>query len=730
MNEKSLMPRITAITVCIIAIVSVLALYNGIALFLPFALFDRSTKTVVILIGFILIFSLFLFIYKRFISQRINVLSQNWLRYMLLAVVSSTLIFSLTYAHLPLYPINTKISINAVGPVVIRQVNAQLGNGQIQRLDLDTQLYGAWEEFEGTFTIVGSESGRIDLEGMHLSSGNMLYVFEFIPQSLSAEVKIDINGENFDLQIPSAAAHDGIYRFEAAVKQMPAATAFWQVWVGVLPYLRWLFLFVSLLLASLFIKFEQGRFWDWGLRYTLFLALSFLFYNALLFQNQFVNPQAHHIFWLLIALTAAVLIPMGMLWLVNKHPNAKAIFLVGIFLLAAGLRFYWVSMVPTGQVSDFADFHNWALQLAAGEPHLVMDRHVTFSRLVGPVYKVSPQHEIMEGINIIFSMLSIFSIWQIGKVLKQENAGIVGAYLFAIFPSQISMVTLVCSDIIAVGLLCLSALWMLLFLQRKTLIYLFLSGLVFGISLAIRSAMLIYLPLFLLIFYGMPQLKRLKATSLRVLLAVIGLTAGFLSIKGIASTIRVPDMHIAEERSVIIPLLNGTNINALGRFNFEDEALAYSWEEDSILRNGFITIYERVIKNPVGFYELLKHKFAYNFGDGTYGEDHAFLGADMDYSTFKTGWNYEAYDIRGAFALLSQYTYWVVLGLALTNLFVKPDEHKSLIGLMALIITISAIAAYTFFEVQPRYQRPIIPFIILMAAYALTKLTAGSHKSN
>jgi hypothetical protein len=35
------------------------------------------------------------------------------------------------------------------------------------------------------------------------------------------------------------------------------------------------------------------------------------------------------------------------------------------------------------------------------------------------------------------------------------------------------------------------------------------------------------------------------------------------------------------------------------------------------------------------------------------------------------------------------------------------------------------LGAYAFFEVQPRYQRPVIPFVILAAALVYTRAFGG-----
>lgn len=91
------------------------------------------------------------------------------------------------------------------------------------------------------------------------------------------------------------------------------------------------------------------------------------------------------------------------------------------------------------------------------------------------------------------------------------------------------------------------------------------------------------------------------------------------------------------------------------------------------------------------------------------------MGEDMNFDTFQTNWPYDTQDIRAGYAQLSQYSYWLVLAAALAFVFRFQPNLKPITWLNLFVI-LSALGAYAFFEVQPRYQRPIIPFILLTAA--------------
>jgi hypothetical protein len=107
------------------------------------------------------------------------------------------------------------------------------------------------------------------------------------------------------------------------------------------------------------------------------------------------------------------------------------------------------------------------------------------------------------------------------------------------------------------------------------------------------------------------------------------------------------------------------------------------------------------------------------FGNNTYGSDVAFLAKDMNHLTFQTNWPFDTTSIRINFAAFSQYSYWCILFIAMLSTFIlnKKIEFTQYFG---MIIVISALIAYTFFEVQPRYHSPIIPIFVIFAGISFS----------
>ncbi len=725
-NTKSRFPlsdrKPKILVLVIIGLISIIILFNIVSLFSPFATFPTTTKLAILVFGFIIFFVLLLIFYRNILHKKIQEQSQKWWKHFLIAIVFATVIFLTTYSHSPLYPTTISIQIKTTSSLEFFHSNKRLSNDKVGYIYDYDQTSGEWNTVDGVFIFEGGEIGELTYEGMEFVNKDTRLIFTFLPQDKPTKARITINENVYDIRIPSAQDVTGNYDFSITFHELTPSTKLWQVWLVTFPLMRWLFLSIYFFFALFLIgpskKHDRCAFFH----LCFLFIVSFLFYNAILFQNDLVNYFTFNFLWALIAIIAFLLFPFIITLIINKYPKSKPWIILSIFLIAIGLRFYWIKMVPSAQVSDFGKFHRWALQLASGEGGISIDRHSTFTRLVGLIYKIIPSHEIIELLNIVFSLVTMFSIWQIGKSINQEKAGIIGAYFFGIFPSQISMVTIVCADIIAVGLLSLSLLFLILSVNNNKYAFLLLSAIIYGLSVAIRSPLIAYAPVFLVPLLINSKLKTSRKYFIRIILIIIGAAIGFLSVKGISQTIQVDNKVIHERRSLYKTLLHGTNIDHRGRNNSEDIALIQSWNEDELLQKVINTMFKRLREDPIGFMRILKYKYAYMFGDGTYGASTAFLGEDVNFQTFETHWPYATSDIRNAFALLSQYSYWVILGLAALLPFthIKPIEKSAV--LITLIIILSALIFYTFFEVQPRYQRPIIPSVVFLASLSFVKI--------
>ncbi|MBW2552846.1 MAG: glycosyltransferase family 39 protein [Deltaproteobacteria bacterium] len=103
---------------------------------------------------------------------------------------------------------------------------------------------------------------------------------------------------------------------------------------------------------------------------------------------------------------------------------------------------------------------------------------------------------------LLSSLISIYLIYALGKLLFDQRTGLLAAFCLAIFPLNIVHATTMSNDIMLSMLMALS---MLLFLKgleehgKKTVVYLTLSGFVLGVSVGVKINALPVVGLFILI---------------------------------------------------------------------------------------------------------------------------------------------------------------------------------------------------------------------------------------
>jgi len=233
-----------------LSLVAALTLYNLFNMFVPFATYSRTQKIFSTLIGFAILCVLLYWLYQRVFAQKIRTLGTNWWQYTLFALILGSILWSLTYAHPPMYPAQKDIQVSTKSGLGFMQINRQLGNGY-SSYEGYSQLNGDWVNGNGFISHQGSDEGTIDYRGMEFVTSELSYLFIFIPQSQPAFAQVRVDKDIFDLQIPSSQAHKGVYPYTVNVPDRPAVTSFWQAWINIYPMMRWLFLVVFFFFSSL-----------------------------------------------------------------------------------------------------------------------------------------------------------------------------------------------------------------------------------------------------------------------------------------------------------------------------------------------------------------------------------------------------------------------------------------------------------------------------------------------
>jgi hypothetical protein len=498
----------------------------------------------------------------------------------------------------------------------------------------------------------------------------------------------------------------------------------------VYPIANFLTLFITISLAFFYIDaINQEKIAKW-IQFLIFTILFYLFWLALPYQNRFYSMESRNWLTLLVGVIVVGVVPLGFVFLVRRFPKTRGFVFAGVLLLAVAVRFYWIRMVHSVPVSDFGDFHKWALLLLqdGNGGRIYIDRYPNFVRLLSLFYRVFPTIQAVQVLNVVFSVGTAGLIGGILWGYGLYTEGVIAAYLFAIFPSELAMVTLVNTDIPAVFFLALSVFLFALFLKNQKNGHLVLAAIGFCFANILRGALVIYMMVFVVGFViQFVQKKEFKKVLLSVGIFLISFIVATKAIGVGINQVTVEGLEIEEGYYMIWPLVNGVNVETLGRTNDADNALVHSWDADQATSIGLEVVFERLFSNPIGFYKILGEKFEYIFADATYMTLWAFVDESLETFNIEIGWKQPVAEVQAIFAQLSQYVYLIVLLFGVVASF-HYSSRNSTLYLLPIMVILSSLLAYTFFEVQPRYQRPIIPFLIMIASLVFYQVDRKSIK--
>ena len=385
--------------------------------------------------------------------------------------------------------------------------------------------------------------------------------------------------------------------------------------------------------------------------------------------------------------------------LLEKKYGSAQIFLA-ILLIGSAIRFLWAIFVPTIPFSDFLYFHENAIQLSQGVA--VLTKNMGYTLLLSAGYRMDPSVLTGKLMNAVASMLSIWFVYVLGLKLVNRQTGLIAAFLFAILPSEITMVSVLGTEVVATTLGVIVA-FFLVKDARNTLngsiFSLFVAGLFYGLGLTVRSSFLFFFPAILLwvLWLTAPDYRRIiKSLGGFFVGIVVGLSlvlAGYsLSTKQLSlEPLRTQDSF---------PFLSGTNIISSGMWNQEDADLYFSWpadQRDAIARQEAI---HRIKSQPVSFLLMIPRKFAILMAPDDYG---------INWSSYGLNWGIGAVLI----AILSQSIYIVILVFAFWE---YKNSKNAWLPSIAFVLVLSTLAPHMILEVQSRYHHYIMPFITLLAA--------------
>jgi len=457
------------------------------------------------------------------------------------------------------------------------------------------------------------------------------------------------------------------------------------------------------------------RFWT-VLRYTGLLVFAYLLLLSISYGESAYQPIITILVGLFIWLSA------NNIRVLSGKYGATRIFL-GILFIGGLIRFLWAVFVPTLPVSDFLRYHKSAIELSQGIP--ILTKNMGYSLLLSAGYRISSNVLTGKLINATASTLSILFLYLVSSKFFNHQVGLIAAFLFALLPSEIIMVSVLGTEVIATTIGVITAFFIFRTANNGSnfsTTSIFYGGLFYGLTLAVRSSSIFYFPAIILWIIFITSLDYIKLGRLFGTFCVgviIGLS--LILVSYFLSTKMFSVEPIRMQNS--LPFLTGTNAGTSGGWSLDDQNLYLSWpadKRDALARQEAIN---RIKLNPKEFLLLIPVKFSILMGPNDYGNFWSLHAIDWgDGNAFGIhgieGNNWGKYgNLKDNFielsSLLSQSFYIIIWFLALRAF---KNSRNSSLPLIVLILIISTLLPHIILEIQSRYHHYIMPFIVLLAS--------------
>jgi hypothetical protein len=436
-----------------------------------------------------------------------------------------------------------------------------------------------------------------------------------------------------------------------------------------------------------------------------------LLYKIVLNSNGELSKRVFIIPLLLILLAAAC-------WIVSKvisrNPTASKYILVLILVVGASLRMGWILAFPTNPISDFQVNHEIALELSQGETRTSYPRPIGYAAILSFAYRVYSDPAVGRWLNVLFSSMTIFVTYLIGRLEGGPFAGLFAALFLAFSFTEIPMTSVLCTETGSLALLLISLYFSRVWRRNpKNLIMLALVGGIFWLSGLYRQAMLFFLPVFLFaIGKPSPDIKWGKAFLWffsGILATCLGLGIWFSLIGGKPFT--APFTATVGSTTI----LTGTNFASQGIFNPQDAQMYSAWAPAERDRRAVEEALRRIQSDPAAIlFELVPAKMARFLGEKTYAIDWALYPIDRI-------WSAEQLEYISLWLKVVAQAWYLLSLLAGSLYFIRALQFRDrfwsvLVGLMAM-----SVLPFILLEATPRYHHPFLAFVALAAGIGLSQ---------
>lgn len=399
-------------------------------------------------------------------------------------------------------------------------------------------------------------------------------------------------------------------------------------------------------------------------------------------------------------------------------------------------RLLWITCIKVTPLSDFNTYHIFATAIAKGSfiggsyislfPH-----YIGYPILLAPLYMLfGASADVATLLNIVLSCGISILIYSIGSRFFDRKCGLLGAFIWSLWPSQIFYTALVSTEIIFTFLMLLSIYFFIITLDNRkkvfsTFIKFLLLGTLCSVSNVIRPIGLIVsiaICLYYLIF--VTENLKIKNSTLSKIIFLASFCTGFL----ITSTsISIFTTNIINREVAKYPfgfnIYVGSNYSSNGAWNLEDSnTLTEIQKTPDItpqeIHNELLELsWERVTNRSL----LENIKFIYNKHSMIWPVDYESLvyikaGLIQQYTKF------DFYKFESLLIKWSNFYYHTILLLCAFGGIIMLFRKIQGLPLFLVIILLGIIFLHIIVEVAGRYHFPAISIFSLLAGYGLSSL--------
>jgi len=177
--------------------------------------------------------------------------------------------------------------------------------------------------------------------------------------------------------------------------------------------------------------------------------------------------------------------------------------IVSLLLVALLIRILWVITYPTEQISDFIGYHKIALSLLENSFYGVDSpscyRPPGYPFLLFLIYKfINLNISTAIIVNILLEVVSCYLVYLLALLVFNRRVALIALIIFVFNPVSITFCSLLASEHLFITIFLLLLICLIKYMQNDKLVFLILSGFLWGIGTLVRAQLLIYpIPIFL-----------------------------------------------------------------------------------------------------------------------------------------------------------------------------------------------------------------------------------------